>query len=166
MAELKFAQKIAIDFGTKPVKKRRTAEERKAAYERTKERVCRAIEKDGGRYVTFPECPENENATGLLVCALEFEKKLYFLFIDKDRQARIIYHGESYKLIRDVPASLSVLNYMYMNQRSELKTAIEYFFEENEQYKLISDIAIYPKKRSFDGRRKDSRKEEQQSAND
>ena len=152
MTDFKFTEKVAVDFAAAtPVKKRRTREDRKASYEQTKERICNVILEDGGRYVTFPSAPETDHATGLLVCGLEFGKKLYFLFIDKDRQIRIMHHGESYKLLREIPASLSVLNYMYNYQRNELKTAIENFFEDNEEYKLFTEIAIRPYRRRNDG---------------
>ena len=148
MTDFKFTEKVAVDFAAEtPVKKRRTREERKASYEQTKERIRNVILKDGGRYVTFPSDSETDYAAGLLVCGLEFEKKLYFLYIDKDRQIRIMHHGESYKLLREIPASLSVLNYIYNYQRNELKTAIENFFEDNEEYKLFTEIPIRPYRR-------------------
>ena len=152
MTDFKFTEKVAVDFAAEtPVKKRRTREERKASYEQTKERMRNVILKDGGRYVTFPSDSETDYAAGLLVCGLEFEKKLYFLYIDKDRQIRIMHHGESYKLLREIPASLSVLNYIYNYQRNELKTAIENFFEDNEEYKLFTEIAIRPYRRRTAG---------------
>ena len=170
MTDFKFTEKVAVDFAAEtPVKKRRTREERKASYEQTKERMRNVILKDGGRYVTFPSEPETEHATGLLVGGVEFEKKLYFLYIDKERQIRIMHHGESYKLLREIPASLSVLNYIYNYQRNELKTAIENFFEENEEYKLFTEIAIRPyrrrtagdgKNRKFQNKKQTNKKEE------
>lgn len=154
MGEFKFAQKIAIDFEEIEQKKRRSAEERKASYERTKKRVADAIVKDGGRYVTFSGEIENDSEIGLLVCAVEFEKKLYFLIIDKDRKIQIVHHGESYRLLKEIPGCLSVLNYIYVHQRPEIRGAVEKFLEENGQYKLISEIAIRPQKRPYEKRGK------------
>ena len=166
MTDFKFTEKVAVDFAAAtPVKKRRTREERKASYEQTKERIRNVILKDGGRYVTFPSDSETDYAAGLLVCGLEFEKKLYFLYIDKDRQIRIMHHGESYKLLREIPASLSILNYIYNYQRNELKTAIENFFEDNEEYKLFTEIAIRPYRRHTAGDRKNKKFQNKKQTN-
>ena len=169
MTDFKFTEKVAVDFAAEtPVKKRRTREERKASYEQTKERIRNVILKDGGRYVTFPSDSETDYAAGLLVCGLEFEKKLYFLYIDKDRQIRIMHHGESYKLLREIPSSLSVLNYIYNYQRNELKTAIENFFEDNEEYKLFTEIAIRPYRRrnAGDGKNRKFQNKKQTNKNE
>ena len=160
MADIKFAERVAIDFESKAKQKRRSAEERKASYEKTKERIINAINKDGGRYVTFPNSAEGESAAGLLICGVEFEKKLYFLYIDKDRQIRIMHHGESYRLIRELPNSLSVLNYVYNHQRNELRAAIEMFIESNDAYKLFTEIAIRPFRRDNDRNNKNDKRDD------
>ncbi len=143
MADInRFRERVAYDFEAEAKKNRPKRVRHKVTKEEIKERITNAIAKDGGRYVIFPNHTLPENSTGLLVCGLEYENKYYFLLIDKDRQIQIINHRESYKLLREIPPYLSVLNYMYNNQRIELKKAIELFFNSNEEYKPFTDIAI------------------------
>ena len=137
--QIELPKKVATNFGAEE----RSLRERRANFISSRDRVIRAINKDGGRYVEF-----SENEIGLLVCGVEYKGKLHFVFIDKDRQICCKHHGESYRLVRQIPPQLSVLNYIYTRQRSELKEYLENFFKENEEMKLITDIAIRaPKKR-------------------
>ena len=77
-----------------------------------------------------------------------------------------MHHGESYRLIRELPNSLSVLNYVYNHQRNELRAAIEMFIESNDAYKLFTEIAIRPFRRDNDkndkNNKRDDKKKKQQ----
>ena len=135
--QIQFPKKVATNFGAE----QRSLRERRANFKSSRDRIIRAINKDGGRYIEF-----NENEMGLLVCGVEYQNKLNFIFIDKDRRICFKHHGETYHLLREIPSQLSVLNYIYTRQRNELKDYLENFFAENDDMKLITEIAIRPQK--------------------
>lgn len=147
--QIQFPKKVATNFGAEE----RSLRERRANFKSSRDRMIRAISKDGGRYVEF-----SETEMGLLVCGVEYKKKLNFVYIDKDRQICCKHHGESYRLIRQIPPQLSVLNYIYTRQRNELKEYLENFFEENDEMTLITEIAIRPPRRKEDKSSKNAEK--------
>ena len=85
MAELAVKVSVAMEFDNVQKKKRKPARERKASYESLCERLKSAIAKDGGRYVTFGfasgESDPSMERCGLLACGVEYDKKLYFLYV-------------------------------------------------------------------------------------
>ena len=144
--QIELPKRVATNFR----QERRSLRERKANYKSSTERLMRAIEKDGGRYVAF-----NDTEFGLLVCGVEYQKKLNFIYIDKDRQICFKHHGESYKLMKEIPPQLSVLNYIYTRQRAELKEYLDNFFADNDEMKLVTPIAIrQPKPKSDNDKKK------------
>ena len=149
--QIELPKRVATNFG----QERRSLRERKANYKSSTERLVRAIEKDGGRYVSF-----SDTEFGLLVCGVEYQKKLNFVYIDKDRQICCKHHGESYRLMKNIPPQLSVLNYIYTRQRAELKEYLDNFFEDNEEMRLVTPVAIRPlkPKDENDRKKKDNRK--------
>ena len=104
--QIQFPKKVATNFGAE----QRSLRERRANFKSSRDRIIRAINKDGGRYIEF-----NENEMGLLVCGVEYQNKLNFIFIDKDRRICCKHHGETYRLLREIPSQLSVLNYIIIN---------------------------------------------------
>ena len=157
MTDLNISNGIAIEFGNQKRESRKSGAPRKPRADRPKppsarERVIKAIEKDGGRYI---RTAGGEGPCGLLVCGVESAKdgSIKFMYIDKDRQINIVDHGESYKLVREVPAEMNVLNYIYMNQRNELRKYMENFIAENDDFKLITEIGIRPQKPRRDGQK-------------
>lgn len=151
MAELIINPKVsAIEFKS-PVQRKKPVVDRKAAFENAKQRTVAAIKKDGGRFVRF-----EEKRYGLLVCAVECQKKLNFLYIDKDRKIECVPVSETFSLMRQLPGDLSVLNYIYNHQKEELSELVRKYLEENKQFVPVSDIVVSPQRRddSFDKNKK------------
>ena len=125
-------------------KPRMSAEER---FEEQKARINRAIQKDGGRYIGF----EN-SGYGILCCGVVSDKKFYFIWMNKDREIEVQSMKDTYKLIREIPANLSVLSYLYDNQRQVLREMVEQWLELNkDDYELVTEIGIKGFKPRKDG---------------
>lgn len=152
--QIRLPERVATNFG----REKRSLRERQANYKSPTDRISRAIEKDGGRYVAF-----SDTEYGLLVCGVEYRKTLNFVYIDKDRQICCKHHDESYRLLKDIPAQLSVLNYIYTRQRAELKEYLDQFFADNDQMTLVTPVAIRMPRPKSDGdrRQRDDRKDVQ-----
>ena len=125
-------------------KPRMSAQER---FEEQKARINRAIQKDGGRYIGF----EN-SGYGILCCGVVSDKKFYFIWMNKDREIEVQSMKDTYKLIREIPANLSVLSYLYDNQRQVLREMVEQWLELNkDDYELVTEIGIKGFKPRKDG---------------
>lgn len=149
MAELAVKVSVAMEFDNVQKKKRKPTRERKASYESLCERLKSAIAKDGGRYVTFGfasgESDPSMERCGLLACGVEYDKKLYFLYVDKNRTVQMVHHSETYRLMREIPSSFSVLSYIYSKQRQTVIDIVQYYLDEHEDdMKLIGEIGIHP----------------------
>ena len=147
MAELAVKMSVAMEFDKTPKKKRKPARERKASYETLCERLKTAITKDGGRYVTFGyatgDSDPSQERCGLLACGVEYDKKLYFLYVDRDRNVQMVHHSETYRLMREIPSSFSVLTYVYTYQRSSVREIVQDFLAANADDMIpITDIGI------------------------
>ena len=106
--------------------------------EQTREMLTQTLQKDGGKFVTF-----GVGEDGILCAALERDEKFYFLWLDKDRKTQIKSTKESYKLLREIPNNLSVLNYLYQTQRNYVVGVVQNWIEQNsDDYKILGNVGV------------------------
>ena len=109
-------------------KQRLSKEEREERYERAKERVCRNVKYDGAKFVNFV----NAGSSGLLVAGVEIGRKLHYAFLDKDRVLHLIGLSESkYEIAREIPATMSVLDYLVRYNKNDLIDLVESQIEDD-----------------------------------
>ena len=122
--------------------------------EQTREMLTQTLQKDGGKFVTF-----GGGEDGILCAALEQDEKFYFLWLDKDRKTQITSTKESYKLLRDIPNNLSVLNYLYQTQRNYVVGVVQNWVEENsDDYKILGNVGVKAHKTKQNGSNNKSKK--------
>ena len=122
--------------------------------EQTREMLTQTLQKDGGKLVTF-----GGGEDGILCAALEKDEKFYFLWLDKDRKTQITSTKESYKLLRDIPNNLSVLNYLYQTQRNYVVGVVQNWVEENgDDYKILGNVGVKAHKTKQNGGNNKSKK--------
>ena len=123
-----FKDSNVIDFNDRKRKYQRrvrTKEDRKQAFDDSVTRLKRAVEKDGGRYIEFEDRSTGTSVKGILLAGVSVNKKLYFAFMDKNRIIRKAYHGDTYRLIREIPIEFSVIDYIYRHDYKEFKALVE-----------------------------------------
>lgn len=122
--------------------------------EQTREMLTQTLQKDGGKFVTF-----GVGEDGILCAALERDEKFYFLWLDKDRKTQIKSTKESYKLLREIPNNLSVLNYLYQTQRNYVVGVVQNWVEANsDDYKILGNVGVKAHKPKQNGGNNKSKK--------
>ena len=122
--------------------------------EQTREMLTQTLQKDGGKFVTF-----GVGEDGILCAALERDEKFYFLWLDKDRKTQIKSTKESYKLLREIPNNLSVLNYVYQTQRNYVVGVVQNWIEQNsDDYKILGNVGVKAHKPKQSGGNNKSKK--------
>ena len=123
-----FKNSNVIDFNDQKRKNQRrvrTKEDRKQAFEDAVARLKRAVEKDGGRYVEFEDRFTGSTVRGILLAGVSVNKRLYFAFMDKNRSIQKAYHGDTYRLLREIPIEFSVVDYIYQHDYKDFKALTE-----------------------------------------
>ena len=142
-----------VESGNKNREKRPRVDKQQRV-ERTREMLTQTLQKDGGKFVTF-----GGGEDGILCAALEQDEKFYFLWLDKDRKTQITSTKESYKLLRDIPNNLSVLNYLYQTQRNYVVGVVQNWVEENsDDYKILGNVGVKAYKPKQNGGNNKSKK--------
>ena len=124
-----------IDFDARSFnrqKKVKTQEDKKKGFNEAVARLKRAIEKDGGRYIEFIDRDGGLNR-GILLAGVqdgpdgkdEKDKRLYFAYLDKNRTIRRSYHGDTYRLLRDIPVEFGISDYLYRHEFKDFKQTVE-----------------------------------------
>jgi hypothetical protein len=133
------ASVITIDDGKDKrngYKRRFSKEEKEKRKDELRELIKRTVIKDGGRFVSFS--PEKY---GLLVAGVEQNGKLFFAVMNKDRNIEYVPMRETYKLMKEIPVDLSVLEFLLRQQSSTvIEMATESF--NKDKYELITEIGI------------------------
>ena len=135
---------IAVDFAelySKNDKPRRVV--KKVRRENYKEKLQEILKNNGGKYISFKG---DEEKYGLLVAGAEYNKKYWFVIMNKDRKIETVPVTTTFRNMRSIPGNLSVLDYLYQHESSSLYNSVRDWFEENEDYKLVDNIAIVVKK--------------------
>lgn len=157
---------VAMTFENVPVTKQKSGNRRpkidpEKRYENSKSFLKKTIQRDGGRFISF-----GINDMGILAAGVEKNHIFYFIYVNKDRQIKLKSTKSGYKLLREVPNNLSVLNYLYQNQRNFIRGLVEDWLDDNEnEYTLITDIGIhsYNKRKSNNGKKNTGKKNESKS---
>ena len=98
-----------------------------------------AMQKAGGRYVKFDNIDHTE---GLMFAGVQTKDNKYmFAVMDRDRKVQLVGNNEHFSVIRDVPASLYVLDYVYHREPETLLNFVNNVFTEDD-IKLITKLYI------------------------
>ena len=98
-----------------------------------------AMQKAGGRYVKFDNVDHTE---GLMVAGVQSnDGKYMFAVVDRDRHVQLVGNNEHFSVIRNVPASLYVLDYLYHRESATLHEMVTNTFD-IDNTKLITKLYI------------------------
>lgn len=130
--DITFNSNGTIDFESRSIKRQKkvlTDEDKKRGFNEALARLKKAVEKDGGRYIEFIDKDGGLNR-GILIAGVqdgngEKNKKLYFAYLDKNRTVRRSYHGDTYRLLRDIPVEFGVIDYLYRHEFKEFKQSVK-----------------------------------------
>lgn len=166
MTEVKLKESIDI---TIPVKNNRPRKERlpkgwvKVKVNQpklpTEDELKIALERCGGKYVEFPG-----NVRGLLIAGAsvsvaepDFMNKYRFVIVDNNRQVVLVDSGEHFTVLRDVPADLYVLDYLYHREAADLYAKVEAQF--SDEFKVLTKTYFYiPTKKNVNKTKKNNKK--------
>lgn len=103
-----------------------------------------AMKKAGGRYVKFDNVDHTE---GLMIAGVQTNNGKYmFAIVDRDRHIQLVGNNEHFSVIRGIPASLYVLDYLYHREPTTLHGMVTNTFD-IDNTKLITKLYInIPKK--------------------
>lgn len=144
MNDVRFTDSINI---TRPEKKRTPKPApRPRRNERTeadiKNNIMKGIDHAGGKYVKFDDVDHTE---GLLVGGVKKDGKHYFAVMNRDKVMKYVSPNEHFTIIRDVPSSLFILDYVYRHDSEYLyDLALNYF--DNDKASLFTNCYINKKK--------------------
>lgn len=140
-----FSTAVAMEFTAEDLKRKKftsnnkkqkpkeTPEEREVRFNKKIEDV---VNKDGGHYIEFT------NGVGLLVAGAKDDKNYYFVWLDRDRKVKLTDIRSTFHLIREVPISMSITDYLLRNDRKCLVDIVEDFFQEDDTIHLIGRINL------------------------
>lgn len=133
-------------------------EERKPRVKTDEEYIAQleaAMQKAGGRYVKFDDIDHTE---GLMIAGVQCKNGSYmFAVMNRDRKVQFIGNNEHFSVIRDVPASLYVLDYIYHREPETLLNFANNTFTEDE-IKLITKMYIKVVKKTNKDNKKQTKK--------
>lgn len=84
--------------------------------EEAKRKILAAVKRDAGKYINF----ESENVSGLFVGACMYNNWPHFILLDKDRKPVFVNYNSTFKIVKEVPANLSILDYLRKTQEDYL----------------------------------------------
>lgn len=114
-----------------------------------------AMQKAGGRYVKFDDIDHTE---GLMIAGVQCQDGRYmFAVMNCDRKVQLVGNNEHFSVIRDVPASLYVLDYVYHRNPEILLNRVDVTFEQDE-IKLITKMYINVVKKFNKDNKKNTKK--------
>jgi hypothetical protein len=149
-----------IDFESRKNRhqnKFRTAEDRKKSYEASVVRLKKAVEKDGGRYIEFVDS-DGSLSKGILLAgvkdATDEKKRLYFAYLDKNRIIRRSYHGDTYRLLREIPVEFGIIDYLYRHEFKDFKQMVEDSIQETGWEVLTKIMLREPKHKPIPNNRR------------
>lgn len=138
-------------------------EERKPRVKTDEEYITQleaAMQKAGGRYVKFDDIDHTE---GLMVAGVQCKNGSYmFAVMNQDRKVQLVGNNEHFSVIRNVPASLYVLDYVYHRDPEFLLNFVNTTFEQDE-IKLITKMYIKVVKKVNKDNKKNTKKNKKNS---
>ena len=147
-----FSTGIAADFSSlrknKNNKKQKPAnfvskEEREQRRAAATERLRNTIDYDGGKFIVFSDEIGNLEY-GVLVAGIEIKHRLYIAYLTENRDVKIRSIGDKYKIARDIPAKMSVLDYLVRTERNDMRELVSKIIESNTDWKLVTEIGLKP----------------------
>ena len=117
-----------------------SAEEKKAAYENSLKRLVKAVEKDGGRYIEFVDKDGGLNR-GIMVAGIKDGNRLCFAYYDKNKTIRQAFHGDTYRLLREIPIEFSIIDYLYRHEFNDFKATVEEKLNAT-GWELLTDVTL------------------------
>ena len=125
MAEVKFTDSIDIKRPEKKNNPGQRVRKNDKLENGIRENIQKGIDHAGGKYVKFDDVDHTE---GLLVGGVKKEGKHYFAVMDRDKVIKYISPNEHFTILRDIPASLYILDYVYRHDADYLyERALNYF---------------------------------------
>ena len=136
--------------------RRKTKEEKQKEYDNAVARLKKAVEKDGGRYIEFVGRDGGLNR-GILVAGVSDNRRLYFVYLDKNRCMRQASQSDTYRLMRDIPVEFNIIDYLYRHEFKDFKNFISEQIEKT-GWELMTGIRLrephFKKSESHQGNRK------------
>lgn len=131
----------AVTFEKKGSRNNKTRKDYDQIRANIREYVTRSVERDGGKFVQFDE----PGACGLLIGGVTYKKRIYFAYLNADRQVSLFETKERYRWLKpDENNNLSVLRYLYRHQRNAVIEMVQNYFNENPSVELFTPMGIKP----------------------
>lgn len=141
MAEVKFTDSIDIKRPEKKNNAGHGVRKNDKLETDIRNNIMKGVEHAGGKYVKFDDVDHTE---GMLVGGVKKSGKHYFAVMDRDKVIKYISPNEHFSIIRDIPASLYILDYVYKHDSEYLyDLAFNYF--ENDKADLFTNCYIKKK---------------------
>ena len=86
--------------------------------------------------------------------------RLCFAYYDKNKTIRQAFHGDTYRLLRDIPIEFSIIDYLYRHEFNDFKAVIEEKLKET-GWELLTDVTLRPPffaRKERDGKKKNGKK--------
>lgn len=142
----------------KPAQDRQPKMSKEERYEKFVETLTKVISTDGGKFVRF------DDKTYLLLGGVDHEKHLYFMVMNSNRGLEFIPMKSTYRIARNVDATMGVVNYLLERQRNDIIDIVMEFLNTNEDYKLIGELGIKAfrpqRNKNFNGPKKVNKKKQ------
>jgi hypothetical protein len=139
MEDVKFNSSFEIQRPERP-----SGSRRKKPEVDFKSNINAALEKSGGKYVKFDDIDHTE---GLLVGGVKKDGKHYFAVMDRDKNMKYVSPNEHFTIIKDIPASLYILDYVYKHDADYLYERAMSFVE-HDRADMFSNCYIKHNKKS------------------
>lgn len=105
--------------------------------EEAKRKIIAACRRDAGKYISFTD----ENIVGLLVGAVMKDNWPHFVLIDKDRKPAYVRSDSVFKIVKEIPANLSILDYLLNNQEDFIYDVAEDAVK-NSDYEALTKVTV------------------------
>lgn len=142
MAEVKFTDSIDIMRPEKKKAGQRVKRNEKVEND-IRSNIMKGVEHAGGKYVKFDDVNHTE---GLLIGGIKKDGKHYFAVMNRDKIVKYISPNEHFSIIRDIPASLFILDYIYKHD-SEYLYDLTFNYFNHDKADLFTNCYIKKKNR-------------------
>lgn len=99
--------------------------------------IVEEVERDGGKYISFGNSSDDK---GFLIGASTTIEDFYWVYMDSDRKIHFSSCVGGYKVMDEIPAEFSVLDYMRKHDRTSIKKIIDDFISGLKYDKMITNI--------------------------
>ena len=99
--------------------------------------IIEEVERDGGKYISFGNKSED---MGFLIGASATIEDYYWVYMNRYRKICFSSCVGGYKIIDEIPAEFSVLDYMRKHDKKSIKTIIDNFIKNMKYDKMITNV--------------------------